>query len=420
MVTVNYQAYGSGVFKLRLRLYLNGETRYVSVSKLLKGDIKFRHWDQSKQMFKPSCPYGSENNDIITQFRQRFDELAIDWQGSLGGFMLAVEEAVRKGPASPTLPEFMRMVIEEKAKRKHADGTQKGTYEVYEKLARRLEDYCKHRKITYETLHVVDITPAFVEGMFDWIATVKKGSGKGYISKMLHSVIMMADKRGLLKGDDFKGCGWESKRGESVNKSRTLTEEQCRQFATMKIEGELVCRWGELYRDFCVFLLYTGQSPCDAIALKYSDMQVINGINHFVFKRRKISEKQTVPCCVPINAELERIMKKWRRLSRDGYVFPIRTKEKLREQTTNNGDIKHFVCRLNLWLKKAGKVLKCGFPLHTYTFRHTAITHYISKGVPVIYVANMMGTSVENCEKIYYNNMADISSRNKVLSAMIV
>ena len=30
----------------------------------------------------------------------------------------------------------------------------------------------------------------------------------------------------------------------------------------------------------------------------------------------------------------------------------------------------------------------------------------------------MMGTSVENCEKIYYNNQGDTTSRNKVMDAM--
>jgi hypothetical protein len=29
-----------------------------------------------------------------------------------------------------------------------------------------------------------------------------------------------------------------------------------------------------------------------------------------------------------------------------------------------------------------------------------------------------MGTSIENCEKIYYNNQGDVASRNKVLAAM--
>ena len=124
-----------------------------------------------------------------------------------------------------------------------------------------------------------------------------------------------------------------------------------------------------------------------------------------------------VPCAVPINGRMREIMEKYRGVSRDGYVFPIRSNYKLENQKTNNGDIKHFLALLNIWLKKMGVILGCDFGLHSYTFRHTAITHYLSRDVPVIYVANLMGTSVKNCEDIYYNNEGDVLSRDKVLRA---
>lgn len=45
MITVNYQAFGTKGFQLRLRLYQDGETRFVSVTKLLKGAILKRNHD---------------------------------------------------------------------------------------------------------------------------------------------------------------------------------------------------------------------------------------------------------------------------------------------------------------------------------------------------------------------------------------
>ena len=72
-----------------------------------------------------------------------------------------------------------------------------------------------------------------------------------------------------------------------------------------------------------------------------------------------------------------------------------------------------------MWLKKIAIYLGVDFSLRTYTFRHTGITHYISSGVTPIYVANLAGTSVDNCEKIYYNNQGDETSRNQVLNALI-
>ena len=417
MITINYQRFGTKGFQLRLRLYKDGETKFINVTKLLKGAIQRKHWNQQKQLFVPSCPFSSENNSILVQFRQKYDEMAINWTGSVFGMIAAMDEAATSSDGM-TLSGFIQVIIERLNERRHADGTIKGSFEGYQKLERRIQEFCKAKKIKYSKLLISDVTPGFVDGILEWVEKSRKGKGRIYISKMLHAVISKADADGHLKADDFKKCGWVRKTRWSADKCHTLSPEQCQKFVTMNLDEVSCSPFNELYRDFCLFILYTGQSACDAIALRYSDIKKIGGISHFVFTRRKIAEKQSVPCTVPINAEINRIMLRWRHLSKDGYVFPIRNKEKIETQGTNNGDIKHFIGKLNLWLKKVGKVLGCTFSLHTYTFRHTSITHYISKGVPVLYVANMMGTSVENCEKIYYNNQGDISSRNKVLAAM--
>ncbi len=418
MISINYQSYGKKGFNLRLRVYQDGETKYISVNRLLKGNLLKRHWNQKKQQFSPSAPFSRENNEIIMQFKQKYDKLALEWEGGLYGFFSSI--SVKKKETSdgkPTMARLFSDVISERKGRKHSDGTTKGSYEVYEKAERRLKEYCKSKHVNYEKLLVEDMTPNFINSIFDWIDTTNAGKGKLYVSTMLHAALMQADQLGWIKFDDLKGTRWCKKQRISANKYRTLTSAQCNAIMGMSALELPKNRNSELFRDFCVFILFTGQSPCDAISLKYSDIQVIDGVSHFVFKRRKISEKQVVPCLVPINAKMQAIMDKWRTRSKDGYVFPIRNKHKLATQTTNNGDIKHFISRCNRWLKKLGEKIGCNFPLHCYTFRHTAITNYISKDVPIIYVANMMGTSVENCEKIYYNNQGDVSSRNKVLSA---
>lgn len=410
--------FGTKGFQLRLRLYQDGETKFINVTKMLKGAIQKKHWNQKKQLFIPSCPFSDENNAILVQFRQKFDKMAINWTGSVFGMIAAMEMSATPTREIPTVSEFIQHVINQLNKNKHADGSKKGSFESYLKCDKRLQEFCKTKKIKYSKLLISELNACFVNSVFEWVQHARKGKGICYVSKMLHSLIMKADKEDFLKYEDFKKCNWFKPSNKSSQKFHTLTEEQCQKFATLELSSISKSPFNELYRDFCLFILYTGQSACDAITLRYSDIKKIGDISHFVFNRRKIAEKQVVPCTVPINAELDRIMLRWSKLAKDGYIFPIRTKEKLRTQTTNNGDIKHFIANLNNWLKKVGKILGCSFPLHTYTFRHTAITHYISKGVPVIYVSNMMGTSIKNCEKIYYNNQGDTASRNKVLAAM--
>lgn len=139
---------------------------------------------------------------------------------------------------------------------------------------------------------------------------------------------MKAEVEGYLKSEDFKKCNWYKKRDVSTQKYNTLSEEQIKKFAQLNLDEIYKSKYNELFRDFCFFILYTGQSACDALTLRYSDIQKIGGISHFVFKRRKIAEKQSVPCAVPINQEMDRIMLRWKHLAKDGYVFPVRSKKK--------------------------------------------------------------------------------------------
>ena len=418
MISINYQSFGTKGFQLRLRLYQDGETKYINVTKLLKGSVKKQHWNSKKQQFIPSTPYSEENNSILVSLKQKYQEAAINWNGSIYGLITYVE-ANGCNDSKMTLHDFIMKVVEEMRKNKHPDGTIKGSYEGYLKLDRRLEEFCRYKRVDYYQIVVTDLNATFVNSVFDWVVNVRKGSGHVYISAMLHAIVVRAYKEDYVDWDDFKNCKWKGKNRSSVQKYNTLTSNQCKKFVSMTLEDMPVNPKSELYRDFCTFILYTGQSACDAIALKYSDIQVLGGVEHFVFKRRKIAEKQSTPCAVPINPMMRMIMQRWKLEAKDGYIFPIRNKKKLKEQQTNNGDIKHFLSRLNMWLKKIGAILGCKFPLHSYTFRHTAITHYISKGVPTMYVANLMGTSVKNCEQIYYNNRGDIASRDKVMNALM-
>lgn len=417
MITINYQTFGKGRFQLRLRLYQSGETSYVNVTKRLRGDIKPKHWNVKKQLLKSDCPYYEENNKFLTLFRKKYEDAAATWKGSVSGLVAAL--AISKEDMDKLLlHDFIQSIMDKMKKNRHTDGSIKGSFEDYEKCEKRIQEFCNDVMVDYSKLTIDDVTPTFIDGIFAWVENKRAGLGMRYISKTLHSIISKADKADLLHLDDFKHCNWVKGKLVSSQKFNTLTDEQCREFALLDLDKISKSSLNELYRDFCLFILMTGQSPCDAISLRYSDIKQIGGISHFVFKRRKIATKQTIPCSVPINQEMEKIMFKWRKQAKDGYIFPIRTVDKITKQITNNGDIKHFVCRLNGWLKKVGDALGCDFPLHSYTFRHTAITRYISKGIPVIYVANMMGTSVENCEKIYYNNQGDVQSRNKLLSVM--
>lgn len=419
MISINYQTYGSRGLQIRLRFYQDGQTKFINVTKLLKGNLIKRHWNTRKKCFYSSAPNADENNRILEDFRKPYDERARTWSGTLDGFMLSFDEAVvaETDDRKRLVSVFQYFIDEMKCNGKNDDGTIAGGYEPYEKTIKRMDEYCQAMRISLGGLMLDDMTPQFVNKFLEWNAN--RGRGKClYVSVTLRAVLSKSDKMGWFDIKSVDRCNWAKKTGKSSKKYQTLTNAQCKRFVALTKEELPRGQNTELYRDFCTFILYTCQSVCDAVALQYKDIQTINGVDHFVFKRRKIASKQSVDCSVPINPIMRDIMKRWKPYSKDGYVFPIRSKERLENSVINKGDIKHFISKINCWLKKVTDIIGCPFPLHTYVFRHTGITHYISKGIPIIYVANLAGTSVSNCESIYYNNQGDTASRDKVLSAV--
>lgn len=426
MVNVNFQQFGSD-FNLRLRLYKDGEVRYVCVNKLLRGQFKKRQWNQKRQCFTNKAPLSQENNKILEEFRKPYDDLAKDWEGSLSAFMLAVKpkEANEEEEDKSKLRWLLSRVVVEKKLEKHKDGSMKGTYSAYEKTIKRIKEFFAANHQDYNKILVSDMTADLINDILDFLEGERGDGCKYYVSVSLKAALNWADKMGYYDSRLMKGVRWAKKNKESVHKYQTLTKAQCKAFIELKKSDlpvnprNMRYAWkAQLYHDFCIFILYTCQSPCDAVCLKYDDIQVINGVEHFVFKRRKIAGKQTTDCSVPINPVMKEIMKRWKRKSKDGYIFPVRTDDKVNRYRDTNQDINKFVQRCNVWLKKVGPLIGCPFDLHNYVFRHTGITHYISTGVPIIYVANLAGTSVKNCEQIYYNNQGDVSSRDMVLGAV--
>lgn len=415
MISINYQAYGKKGFHLRLRFYQKGETKFIDVTRFLKGDVQKRHWNRTKQIFTPSCPYVEMNNDFLVRFKKKYEDLALNWNGTLYGLITAVDSPKDD---SLTLYSYLQSWGTKLKENRHNDGTLKGTWEEYEKLSRRLSEFCEAKGVKYEKILLSEINAKIVDNILNWVRTSRNGRGLRYISKTLHALIMKADKAGFLNADDFKRCDWEKGVQVSNNKYHTLTDNQIKKFKSLDLDKIAPSPKNELYRDFCIFLLLTGQSPCDAMTLKYSDIEEVYGFSHFMFKRRKIGARQLNECAIPINGEMQAIMDRWRDKSKDKHIFPIRDKAKNMERYLNNLDIKHFGMDVNRWLKNIGPKIGCKFELHLYTFRHTAITRYVSQGVPLPTIALMMGTSVKNIERIYYNNLGDISSRNKILQAM--
>lgn len=137
-------------------------------------------------------------------------------------------------------------------------------------------------------------------------------------------------------------------------------------------------------------------APCDVIKAKWRD---ITRRGTIAVRRKKTH--RTVE--VPVTPMMRQIINKYKGQSKDGYIFPIMDDEKEKKYQTKDYTFKKFREFLNKWLKSIGKELGLEFQLYAYVFRHTAITIAIDKGIPISYVANAAGTSVEMIQLHYYN-----------------
>ena len=85
---------------------------------------------------------------------------------------------------------------------------------------------------------------------------------------------------------------------------------------------------------------------------------------------------------------------------------------------TKDYTFKSFGEKLNKWLKHVGKALNLNYNLYAYVFRHTAITVAIDSELPVSYISNAAGTSVEMIQQHYYNGERQ-QSRDRLTEAFM-
>lgn len=201
---------------------------------------------------------------------------------------------------------------------------------------------------------------------------------------------------------DFRFCDYSPcKYDEDSKYPDTLDSEQLRAFLNYSSNYKN-CSEINLYYDFCVFMFNSFFSPCDVIKAKLRD---ITNKNTIMIRCKKTH----CPVEVPITPAMKKIIDKYRGQSKDGYIFPIMDDRKEKTYKTKGHTFKNFREKLNNWLKQVGRTLDLNYDLYAYVFRHTAITVAIDSGLPVSYISNAAGTSVEMIWQHYYNGECQLN-----------
>lgn len=407
---------------LALRISEGKERFYKRVAHLMKGQPDLKHWKQDKEMFSGYAEFYKENNQILEDFKaiywkliQEHPELSAK---QVACFYKAQQQRTGSKPVQLTVwgvedyknsvSKYLEVVISrERAK-------QGCNYESYYKLlARCRRDIGGFDDMPFSTIDYNQmVTIAYI--------FAREPSYKN-ISKTFRALLGKAHKDPdvnfrLSQIGDFRFCDYSPCKYDIESKHPDiLNSQQLRAFLNTspynltpnyKNRSEIA-----LYYDFCVFMFNSFFSPCDVIKAKKRD---VTNRNTIMVRRKKTHR----PVEVPITPAMKLIIDKYKGMSKDGYIFPIMDDKKEKEYKTKDYTFKNFREKLNNWLKGVGHYLGLDFNLYAYVFRHTAITVAIDSGLPVSYISNAAGTSVEMIQQHYYNGECQ-QNRDKLTEAFV-
>lgn len=409
----------NGVLALRIS---EGKDRYYKrVVNLLKGNPNIKYWKPDKEMFSGHAEFYKENNKILDGFKEVYWKL-VQKHPELSAKQVAEFYKARQHSGSQpvqladwdvleyrnSVSKYLEVIIKrEKAK-------QGCNFETYYKLLTR----CRRDIPSFDSM-------AFSTIDYNQMVTIAyifaREPAYKNISKTFRALLGKASKDpdvdfNISQIGDFKFNDYNPNRYDTDSKHPDiLTSEQLRAYLNAnpfyltpnyRNRDEV-----ELYYNFCVFMFYSFFAPCDVIKAKLKD---ITNRQTIMIRRKKTH--RTVE--VPISPAMQIIIDKYRGQSKDGYIFPILDDKKERTYKTKDYTFKAFREKINHWLKSVGKSLELDYDLYAYVFRHTAITVAIDNGLPISYVSNVAGTSVEMIQQHYYNG-DNVKNRNMLNEAFM-
>ena len=387
---------------LVLRISEKKERYYKSVKHLLIGQPNLKYWMKEHERFSSHAPSCAKNNQILEDYKNVYRKLMFEYPefsarqiASFYGHINKVSDfdlMYNTVKVYDSVEEFMNVVIE-REKMKPGENYLKYKY-LRSKCQRLIPQFSSltFQSIRYETC-------AKIAQLF-----ANDGGYTGPIS-YFRSFLFKADRDIHVRfsmsqiGDfNFKRHMPRIYKGHQL--PVILSEEQLKRFLNINIKEYTTCRVSqtkaELFYDFSCFLLHSFLAPCDAAYLHESNITKRNTIQ---IKRRKTFKEAEIP----ISTKMAQIISKYKGASSYGYIFPIIDDNKEKQHKIYLYQMKKFREDLNLWLFGVGKRLGLNFRLHSYIFRHTAISLAVNNGLPIAYVSSLSGTLPENIQKYYYN-----------------
>lgn len=384
---------------LVLRISERKDRYYKNVMHMLVGSPDLKYWDVTRERFGYRCSKHIENNEILDRFKSLYRNLTTE-HPTLSAHQIASFYRRHTNPLNTyginahitSVEEYIKVIIE-REKSKPGDNYT-FYYKLLQKCRKVIPDFANmsFQSIDFDScLRIANIFAKYR----NYTGTSKSFRALLGKADVDSNVEFSLSQIGGFKFQDYN----PDKYNEGIQIPDVLNPEDLRSFLNLDVNN-LTQSYKDrfqvnLYYDFCRLMFYTFLAPCDAIRIE----------NRNISKRKTLILRRKKTCKlveIPIHPIVGEIISKYRN-SKSNYILPILSRKSSKDYKTQNYLYIRFRERLNIWLKAVGAELALDFDLHSYTFRHTAITTALNGGLPLSYVAQLTGTTPENIQRYYYN-----------------
>jgi integrase len=363
----NYKS-KSGKYPISLRIYCNGEKRYIN----LGFKVESKYWSNKQERVKDSHPLAGQINQLINIKRLAVESQALEWQSrnkliSIDLILDFLSVHNKMGSFNEYIDEYMRGPW----------GFKPNTRKKYVTFQKYFREFAPHISLS----QLLTQTP---DDFARWLVEQKDVSGTTALKyvKVLIAVVNDATRKGVFPEYPFKYSKISVKASKPQEKA-FLTFDEVTRIENLNIKNNP--RLEDTRRKF-LFCLYTGIYYSDLKNLPWS--WVKEGSHGSVLIGERYKE---------MNGK------------RPIYIVPLfsKTAEILKDQKDEDPELIFPNCisdqKYNKSLKDLAEVAKINKNITNKTARDSFVQYLTGKGIPEAIVRKMVGHTDDRSLKHYYS-----------------
>jgi len=376
----------NGEYPIVVRLTQNKKRKYIRTG--LSLDPK--HWDDSKNRPKNTCPNQEHIDSIITEKLSKYQKQVLEFQSMGKVFSInQLIELVDKPVKSITVEEYLKTIIHNLMKENKV-----GNASHYQALYNSLQKYTKLTQLQF-----VDIDISFLNKYEAHLRSIgNKGNTISIKMRTLKATFNKAIKENVIKQAYYPFNNYNVSKLKETTPKRAISKEDILKVLNFDVStiSKRPQSLLQLSKDLFLFsYLGCGINMVDMANLKKSDITQ----NQVAYKRHKTRKHISFTLQPNALAIIERYSN-----PNNDYIFPILDDFVHVTPEQQFRRIKKITYVTNKNLKKIGNEIGLSIALTTYVARHSFATILKKSGVNIALISEALGHSDLKTTQIYLDN----------------